>query len=64
MRSSEGPKICCDVHVGADPSRVWDLVTDIGLPARLSPELQRAAWLDGAEKPAVGRASRGTTVTG
>lgn len=54
MRYSEGPKVCCDVYVEADPSRVWDLVTDIGLPARLSPELQRAEWFDGAEKPAVG----------
>ncbi|MET9458427.1 hypothetical protein ABZY05_25660 [Streptomyces canus] len=29
-------------------------MTDIGLPARLSPELQRPEWPDGAEKPAVG----------
>lgn len=35
-------------------SRVWELVTDIRLPAGLSPELQRVAWLDGADRPAVG----------
>ncbi|MEU6579027.1 SRPBCC family protein [Streptomyces sp. NPDC046805] len=54
MRYAEGPSVCCDVYVEAEPPRVWDLVTDIGLPARLSPELQRAEWLDGAEGPAVG----------
>lgn len=54
MRFSEGPRVCCDVYVEAAPSRVWGLVTDIGVPARLSPELQRTEWLDGAEGPAVG----------
>ncbi|MEV6734992.1 SRPBCC family protein [Streptomyces sp. NPDC051364] len=54
MRYAEGPSVCCDVYVEAAPSQVWGLVTDIGLPARLSPELQRAEWLDGAEGPAVG----------
>ncbi|MDF3302051.1 SRPBCC family protein [Streptomyces tropicalis] len=44
----------CDVHIEAAVPRVWDLVTDIGLPARLSPELQRTAWLDGADGPRVG----------
>ncbi|MFF8591194.1 SRPBCC family protein [Streptomyces sp. NPDC015220] len=44
----------CDVYVEAAPALVWDLVTDIGLPARLSPELQRAEWLAGAVAPALG----------
>lgn len=48
MRYAEGPSVSCDVHVEAAPSRVWHLVTDIALPARLSPEVQRAEWLDGA----------------
>ncbi|WP_261398777.1 SRPBCC family protein [Streptomyces misionensis] len=43
-----------EVHVRADVRRVWGLVTDIGLPARFSPELQRVAWLDGADRPVVG----------
>lgn len=34
--------------------RVWELVTDIHLPARFSPELRRAVWLDGADGPVVG----------
>ncbi|WP_327320231.1 SRPBCC family protein [Streptomyces sp. NBC_01235] len=54
LRYAEGPRVRCDVHVAADPSRVWGLVADIGLPARLSPELPRAEWLDGAEVPARG----------
>jgi len=33
---------------------VWSLVTDIGLPARFSPEFQGAEWLDDATGPAVG----------
>ncbi|WP_406728858.1 SRPBCC family protein [Streptomyces sp. GD-15H] len=44
----------CDVRVEAPVSQVWELVTDIRLPARLSPELQRVAWLDGADRPVVG----------
>ncbi|GIH69956.1 hypothetical protein Mth01_22090 [Sphaerimonospora thailandensis] len=43
----------CEVHIEADPARVWELVTDIELPARFSPELQRVRWLDGADRPAV-----------
>ncbi|MER5907567.1 SRPBCC family protein [Streptomyces mirabilis] len=59
MRYAEGPGVCCDVYIEADPSRVWGLVTDIGLPARLSPELQRVEWLDGAEGPCGGGVFRG-----
>ncbi|MPY60285.1 SRPBCC family protein [Streptomyces spongiae] len=54
MRYSEGPRVSCDVYIEARPSQVWALVTDIGLPARVSPELQRVEWLDGMEGPAVG----------
>lgn len=34
--------------------RVWELVTDIRLPARLSPELQRVAWLESTDRPKTG----------
>ncbi|MFF0435397.1 SRPBCC family protein [Streptomyces sp. NPDC004327] len=54
MRYSEGPRVECEIHVEAPPARVWALVTDIHLPARLSGELQRVAWLDDADGPAVG----------
>ncbi|MFF4403064.1 SRPBCC family protein [Streptomyces sp. NPDC001404] len=54
MRYSDGPVLECEVFVAAAPHVVWELVTDIGLPAGLSPELQRVEWLDGAEGPALG----------
>ncbi|MFD5297971.1 SRPBCC family protein [Streptomyces mutabilis] len=54
MRFSDGPTVHCDVHVEAAVPRVWELVTDIRLPARLSPELRRVEWLGGAERPSVG----------
>lgn len=54
MRFADGPSAHCDVHVEAAVSRVWELVTDIRLPARFSPELQRVAWLDGAVRPLPG----------
>ncbi|WP_328338444.1 SRPBCC family protein [Micromonospora sp. NBC_00421] len=54
MRYVDGPGVTCEVHVEATPSRVWELVTDIHLPARLSPELQRVEWLDGTEGLKVG----------
>ncbi|MEU3661102.1 SRPBCC family protein [Streptomyces sp. NPDC032940] len=54
MGSAELPQVRCEVLVRAAVARVWDLVTDIHLPARLSPELQRVAWLDGVPGPAVG----------
>ncbi|WP_197318790.1 SRPBCC family protein [Saccharomonospora sp. NB11] len=44
----------CEVVVRAETDRLWQLVTDIELPARFSPELQRVRWLDGATGPAPG----------
>ncbi|WP_030058036.1 MULTISPECIES: SRPBCC family protein [Streptomyces] len=54
MRYVDGPGTQCEVFVQAPVERVWELVTDIALPARLSPELHRVAWLDGADGPAPG----------
>ncbi|MER7844354.1 SRPBCC family protein [Kitasatospora sp. NPDC096077] len=54
MRYADGPGTHCEVFVRAEPARVWTLVTDIELPARVSPELQRVAWLEGADRPAPG----------
>ncbi|MGW5201370.1 SRPBCC family protein [Streptomyces spiralis] len=54
MFLADGPRVRCDVHVEAPVERVWELVTDIALPARLSPELLRVAWLDGADRPVPG----------
>lgn len=54
MNVLDGLEVRCDTRIRADVPRVWELVSDIGLPARLSPELQRVAWLDGADGPVVG----------
>ncbi|MCC9305819.1 SRPBCC family protein [Kitasatospora sp. RB6PN24] len=54
MRMADGPTVECEIQVAGPVARVWELVADINLPARLSPELQRAAWLDGAGTPALG----------
>lgn len=54
MRYADGPGTVCEIFVQAPVERVWELVTDIDLPTRLSPELQRVAWLDGADGPAPG----------
>lgn len=47
-----------EVHVDAPPSAVWDLVTDINLPARFSPEFRGADWLEGTG-PALGARFQG-----
>ncbi|GAA2739422.1 MULTISPECIES: SRPBCC family protein [Kitasatospora] len=54
MRYSDGPVVQCEIRVEAPVERVWELVADIGLPARLSPELQRVEWVGGADRPALG----------
>ena len=53
MRYADGPSVEVSVHVDASAERVWELVTDIELPARFSSEFQGATWLDG-DGPAVG----------
>ncbi|MEU6024735.1 SRPBCC family protein [Micromonospora sp. NPDC048871] len=54
MRYADSPAIECQLHVAADPARVWALVTDIELAARLSPELQQTRWLDDCDGPSLG----------
>ena len=45
-RYADGPTVEVSVEIDAPVERVWGLVTDIDLPARFSPELQGASWLD------------------
>ena len=52
MRYSDGPSVEVSVHVEAPAERVWELLTDIELPARFSSEFQGATWIDPG--PAVG----------
>lgn len=59
MRYADGPTTEGTVHVAAPPARVWELVSDIGLVASLSPEVQSVEWLDGATGPVAGARFRG-----
>ncbi|MBQ1075410.1 SRPBCC family protein [Micromonospora sp. C31] len=54
MRYVDGPAVECDLYLAAAPARVWELVTDIELPARFSSELRRVRWLDDTGGPALG----------
>jgi uncharacterized protein YndB with AHSA1/START domain len=53
-RYADCPTVEDEVIVDATADAVWDLVTDIGLPARFSDEFQSARWLDGATGPEEG----------
>lgn len=53
VRYADGPTVEVQARIEASAERVWDLVTDIELPARFSSEFRGAAWLDG-EGPAEG----------
>jgi nitroreductase len=53
----DGPGLVAEVDIDARPSVVWDLVTDIDLPARFSEEFLGAEW-EGAER-GVGAVFRG-----
>ena len=44
---ADSPVVAVQILIEAPPERVWGLVSDIGLMAELSPELQEVAWLDG-----------------
>jgi hypothetical protein len=48
VRYADGPTVTVDIYVHAPPEVVWELVSDITLPARFSTELQSAAWIDEA----------------
>lgn len=52
MKYDEGPTIEVDVVIEAAVEQVWELVIDIGLPARFSNEFLGATWLD--QPPGVG----------
>jgi uncharacterized protein YndB with AHSA1/START domain len=51
---ADKPTVAVQTHIGASPQRVWDLVSDIHLMAKLSTELQEVEWLDGVTDPAPG----------
>ncbi len=51
-RLSDGPTVEVSTRVGAPPSRVWALVTDINISKRFQDEFKGAEWLD--DGPALG----------
>jgi hypothetical protein len=59
MRYSDQPTVEVTQRVKCDPATAWKLVTDIGLPARCSSELQSAQWLGDADGVEVGARFRG-----
>jgi uncharacterized protein YndB with AHSA1/START domain len=58
MRFADGPTVDVEIYVDAPPEKVWELVSDINLPARFSSEFQGAEWMD-ATAPALGARFRG-----
>ncbi|MFE5208537.1 SRPBCC family protein [Streptomyces sp. NPDC056600] len=54
MRYSDGPATEREIHIAAEPARVWAVVSDIEEMSKGSPELKRTEWLDGATGPALG----------
>jgi uncharacterized protein YndB with AHSA1/START domain len=48
---ADEPGTWVELHVDAPPERVWELVTDIELPARFSREFQGASWNGDGPRP-------------
>jgi Polyketide cyclase / dehydrase and lipid transport len=59
VRYRDQPTIEVTLRVRCDVATAWELVTDIGLPARCSAELQAVEWLDEAGRVEVGARFRG-----
>lgn len=41
------PGVTVETDVAAPPQRIWELISDINVPARFSDEFQGADWVDG-----------------
>jgi nitroreductase/uncharacterized protein YndB with AHSA1/START domain len=52
------PGVTVEADIAAPPERIWELISDINLPARFSDEFQGADWLDGGG-PRVGASFTG-----
>jgi hypothetical protein len=59
VRYRDQPTIEVTQRVRCDVRTAWELVTDIGLPAHCSSELQAAEWLGDADSVAVGARFQG-----
>ena len=54
MRYEDGPAAEVEVLIDAPVERVWDLVTDINLPAGFLDEFRGATWFDDGPRWACG----------
>ena len=61
MRYRDQPTIEVTQRVNCDVPTAWSRVTDIGLPARCSAELQSVEWLGDADGVRVGARFRGSS---
>jgi len=59
VRYRDQPTIEVTQRVRCDVRTAWEFVTDIGLPARCSSELEAAEWLDDATSVQVGARFQG-----
>lgn len=59
MRYADQPTVEVKERIQGDPDVIWNLVTDIAMPARFSPELQTVEWIEG-DAVAVGNRFAGT----
>lgn len=50
MKYADGPTTEVDILITAPIERVWELVSDIELPARFSSEFLGARWLEGERR--------------
>lgn len=53
-RLADAPTVEVETWIAASSERVWQLVSDIDLMPKLSPELQAVTWLDGANGVSLG----------
>ncbi len=59
MRYADGPTVAVTRHIEAAPDDVWQLVSDINLPARFSSEFIGAEWTDETTGAALGATFQG-----
>ena len=54
VRYADGPSAEAVIFIAATPQRVWEFVSDIGVPARFSDELCAVEWAGETTRPCVG----------
>lgn len=59
MRYADGPTVEVTRRIAASPDAVWQLVSDINVPARFSSEFTGAEWVGGASGGALGACFEG-----